>query len=96
METMQSHVGKMEKRLGKWGKTLDKLAVRADEAGAEVKADYGRNVDELKAKHQAARVKLDELKASGADKWQTLKAGVDGACGEIEDAYRKLRGSPEK
>ncbi|MDD5308524.1 MAG: coiled coil domain-containing protein [Deltaproteobacteria bacterium] len=96
METMQTHVGKIETRLRKWGKTLDKLAVKADEAGAEVKADYRKNVDDLKTKHQAARVKLDELKVAGAEKWQTLKTGVEGACNEIEDAYRKLKSSPEK
>ena len=89
-ETMEAHVGKMEKKLKHWGAKLDELVARADEAGAEAKLDYRKGIDDLKAKHRAARAKLDELKTAGSDKWETFKDGVESAWTELEVAFTKL------
>ena len=49
-----------------------------------------KRIDDLKAKHQLARSQLDELRATGSDKWETLKTGMEGAWNELEVAFRKL------
>ena len=90
MEARQVHVGKMEARLRQWGAKLDELAAKCDESGTEARFDYRKRIDDLKAKHQAAQAKLDELKTAGSDKWETLKAGVESAWGELEVAFKKL------
>ena len=90
MEKMEPHVGKMEAQLRQWGAKLDELLATAEAAGTEAKADYRKHIDELRAKHQAAQAKLDELKAAGSDKWETLKAGVEGAWNELDVAFKKL------
>lgn len=91
METKEAHVGKMEAQLAKYGAKLDQLAVKAEKAGADAKSDYRKRVDELKSKHQAAQLKLGELKAAGSDKWQTLKAGVQSAWNELDVAFKKMK-----
>ena len=91
MEFTQAHVGKMEAQLKRWGSQLDGLVAKAQEAGTEAKDDYRQAVAELKAKHQAAQAKLDELRAVGTDKWEVFKTGVESAWSDLETAFKKLR-----
>jgi hypothetical protein len=91
MEKMEAHVGKMEKQLRQWGAQLDELVAKAEGAGTEAKVDYRKCIDDLKAKHQVAQSKLDELKAAGSEKWETLKTGVESAWNELDVAFKKLK-----
>ena len=92
MEKMETHVGKMEKRLKRWGVKLDDLVARAESAGAEMKADSLRHIDDLKEKHHVVRAKLDELKAAGGAEWLSFKRGVESAGDELELAFTKVTG----
>jgi hypothetical protein len=80
----------MERQLKHWGARLDDLAAKVATAGANAEADRRDLVAELRAKQELAQAKLDELKAAGGDKWETLKAGVEGAYKELEGAFKKL------
>lgn len=91
METMEARVAKLERQLEGWAAKLDALVAKADEAGAGVKNDYRRSIDELKAKHAAAQAKLDELKAAGGDTWDTFKDSVENAWNDLEIAFKNLR-----
>ena len=90
MEKQKAHVGKVEAQLRQWGAKLDELVAKAEKAGTEAKIDYRKHIDDLKAKHQVAQAKLDELKTAGSEKWEIFKTGVEGACNELEGAFKKL------
>ena len=90
MGTMEAHVAMMDKQLKLWAVKLDKLVADAEKAGAEVKVDYRKGIDDLKAKHKVVQAKLDELKAAGSAEWETFKAGVESAWNEFEVAFKKL------
>ena len=90
METVESHVGKMEAELRQWGARLDKLVAKADAAGTAAKVDYRERLDDLKNKYHAAEKKLAELKAAGSSKWDTFKGGIESAWSELEKAFTKL------
>ena len=90
MEAMEAHVGRIETQLKQWGAKLDELVAKADEAGAEAKADYRGRVDDLKTKQLALRAKLDELKTAGSEKWDTFKTDIDSAWSDFEVAFKKL------
>ena len=78
METKEARVGTMEEELKGWGAKLDALVAKADAAGTEAGDDYRKRIDDLKAKYQAAQSKLDELKATGSEKWQTIETQLPG------------------
>jgi hypothetical protein len=90
MKVPEANVGKMETQLQQWGAKLDELVAQVEEAGTEAKLDYRERIDALKAKHQLARSQLDDLKATGSGKWETLKTGMEGAWNELEVAFKKL------
>ena len=90
MKVLEANVSKMETQLQQWGAKLDKLAAQVEEAGTEAKLDYRERIEALRAKHRLARSQLDELKAAGSGKWETLKTGMEGAWNELEVAFKKL------
>lgn len=90
MQTGQVQIGKMERQLKQWGARLDDLAAKVTTAGANAEADRRELVAELRAKHELAQAKLDELKAAGGEKWETFKAGVESVYKELESAFKKL------
>ena len=95
MEIDKKNVGKMETQLKHWGSKLDDIVAKAETAGAEVKTEYHKHIDDLKAKHKAAQLRLNELKTSGGEKWETVKSGFESAWNELDLAFKKLTNDSE-
>jgi multidrug resistance efflux pump len=90
VENREEHVGKMETRLKNWGAKLDELTAKAEKADADVMVDYHKRLDDLKAKCLVAQSKLEALRVSEGEKWETFKNDVDVAWTELETAFQKL------
>jgi hypothetical protein len=95
MTTASANVGKLEEQLSHWGAKLDELVAKAEEVDAELKSDYRKRIEALRAKHRAAHAKLEEFKAAGSGKWDHFKTGIECAWNELEDAFRELK-HPQK
>ena len=91
----EKHLEKLEARLMEWGEEIEKLRVKADKLGAEAGARYRGQIEDLKARQDTARKKLQELARSGGEAWDDLKAGAEGALDElkkgVEGAVAKLK-----
>jgi hypothetical protein len=90
METVESHVGKLETQLQTWGARLDEMVAKADAARTEVRSDYRKRLDELKKKYKVAESRFGELKRAGSGKWETFRGGIETAWNDLETAFRKL------
>ena len=69
-------------QLAQWGAALDELVVKVKQAGG-VKADDRQHLEELK-------LKFEELKAAGSEKWAGLADELELAWSELELAFKKL------
>jgi hypothetical protein len=94
MDMAEANTGKLEAQLRQWGARLDNLRAKVEAAGAEVKSDYRRGVEDVQAKYKVAQSKLDESKAAGSAKWGILKAGLEAAWSDLATAFKKLGKSP--
>jgi hypothetical protein len=90
MTTLEENNGKIESQLATWGAKLDELVAATRKAGADTKVGYQAQLDDLKAKHQAARTKFTELKAAGSKDLETFTTTVGNAWGELETGFKKL------
>ena len=90
MQIAEENAGKMEAQLRNWGVKIDKAIARAAAAGTEVRIDYRKGVEDLKAKYQVAQSKFDECKAAGSSKWGIFKTGLEAAWDDLETAFKKL------
>lgn len=85
------YIRKMQAKLEEWNADIDSLTVKASEVSAEVRSEYNEQIVSLKAKHVAARQKIDELQHSGEGAWEDLKAGIELAWTAIGEAIDSAR-----
>ena len=90
METVEAHVEKMAAELKQWGTRLDKLMTEAHAAGADVKIDHRKRLDDLRQKYLEAEKRFAELKAAGSGKWEIFQGSVEAAWRELETAFTRL------
>lgn len=88
MRMKQAHIGKIRARLNEWDAEIEKLTSQADEAGADARIRYQKQVSELKERQKEAQLKLDDMRKSGEDAWEDMKAGVENAWMSMEKAVK--------
>ncbi len=86
MSTKEEYVRKMHSKLDTWSAEINKLSARADQVGADTRAEYRKHIDELHTKKAAAQKHLDELRQTGEGAWEDLKAGMEMAWDAIGEA----------
>jgi chromosome segregation ATPase len=91
MSMKQAYVEKVQARLNEWDAEIEKLKARADEAEADAKISYHKQIETLREEQRQAQAKLDELRAAGDDAWEYMKAGVQNAWDSLEQAAKDAR-----
>ncbi len=69
---------------------IDVLKAKADQAEAEQKIKLYENIESLRTKQQHVHEKLDELHSASEGAWKEVKAGVELAWRDLQDAIERL------
>jgi hypothetical protein len=70
-------------------KQIIALREKAGEASATTRTELQKSVNELEKKKDAAKIKLEELRAATGVKWSTMKEGMDSALDKLKLSYYK-------
>jgi uncharacterized coiled-coil DUF342 family protein len=85
----------IESKLNEWGGEIDKIRKKADKLGAEARGKYQEQIEDLRARQETARKKLEDLKRTGGEAWEDLRSGAEAALDElkkgVEGAVDKLK-----
>ena len=71
---------------------IEVLEGKAAKASGDAKAQYEKEIKNLKKKRAQAAVKLDDLENSSADAWDSTKDGFADAYKDLHDAYKEAVG----
>ena len=86
---------KIESTLNEWGEEIEKLRKKADQLGADARDKYREQIEDLRARQETARKKLEDLKRTGGEAWEDLRHGAEAALDElkkgVEGAVAKLK-----
>jgi uncharacterized coiled-coil DUF342 family protein len=99
MTKKDEYVRKLHAKLDDWNSDLDRLAVRADQIKADARAEYQKQIQDLRSECDDARKKLEELKRVQGDAWEDLKGGMDLAWSALGEAFESAKSrfkSPEE
>jgi uncharacterized coiled-coil DUF342 family protein len=91
MNSRDEYIRKMQAKLEEWNAEIDALTAKAGEVTADVKKEYGEQIESLKTKQIATRQKIEELQHAGDSAWEDLKLGIDmawTAMGEAIDSAK--------
>jgi hypothetical protein len=78
---------KLEAQFEEWNAQIAMLKAKADNAKADAKIEYYKNIESLERKQEVAGNRLRELKTSGDEAWEELKTGAEKAWDEVKAAY---------
>jgi uncharacterized coiled-coil DUF342 family protein len=87
MADRKSSQGTMEAQLQEWGAKLDGMKAKADQVGADKKAELNAKIESLAAKRDALAKQLSALKDSSDDAWESLKSGMQDAWQDLGKAF---------
>ena len=95
MDDKDAYRQRAEAKLKEWNARIDLLKAKAEQADAEGRIEYSRQVQELKKKEGQVREKLEQMKTAGGNAWQDLKSGVEEAIvdlkGAVDRAYAQFK-----
>ncbi len=91
MSMKDAYQKKLQAKLEEWNADIEKLQAKADAAEADAQLDYYKEIEDLRAKQEAAGKKLDELKSAGDDTWEDVKAGIDNAWESLSSAIKSAK-----
>lgn len=86
MTEKQAFQQKLEVQIKEWDAKLEELKSKAQEAKAEIRADYEKQLETLASKRDLARAKVLELRQRTEDAWEDLKGGTENAWDEMRKA----------
>ncbi|MCI0556010.1 MAG: coiled coil domain-containing protein [Anaerolineae bacterium] len=87
MEDKKSYLQNLTDQLHQWDVEIDELNARAGKTNAEARTEHLNEIEDLRAKKDAAQSQMKQLQAAGDDKWNDMKAGVEKSWTELTDAF---------
>jgi uncharacterized protein YhaN len=85
----------IESKLNEWGEEIEQLRKKADKLGGDAREKYKDQIEELRARQETARKKLENLKRTGGEAWEDFRSGAEAALDElkkgVEGAVDKLK-----
>ena len=91
MPSKQDGRERFEALLREVSEALERLAGKADQAGAEGKVFYRRRIEELRSKQDVLRERLERLGGAGADVWEIARDSAESAWKDLKDAFERIR-----
>ena len=88
MSMKEAYKKKLEAQFDEWKVEIDKLKAKANKAEADAQIKYHKEIENIRMKQEAVGEKLVELKDSGDEAWEDLKAGLDNAMKNLGDAIK--------
>jgi DNA repair exonuclease SbcCD ATPase subunit len=87
MEDKKFYLQNLADQFHQWDVEIDELNARAGKAKAEAKTEHLNQIDDLRAKKEAAQNQMKQLQAAGDDAWDEMKAGVEKSWAELTGAF---------
>ena len=84
---LDEYTSAMQKQLDQFRAKFAELRERAAKAEGQAKKDLDAKLADAKKKLDAAAVKLDEVNAAGADRWEKVKEGVGKAFDDLKKIF---------
>lgn len=92
MTSKKAYQQKLQARLDGWNAEIKKIEAKANEAAADSRLEFNRQLKEIRKKKDNAEKKLVKLKDASGDAWEDIKEGIDSAFSSLGDAVDSAKG----
>ena len=91
MGLKEDYLDKIETQIREWAAKINELKAKAEQGSADLKSKMTQEIEDLRARKEAAQQKLAEMRAAGAEKWESLKTGTEKAVEEWKKKWESLK-----
>jgi lipid II:glycine glycyltransferase (peptidoglycan interpeptide bridge formation enzyme) len=85
------YVQKLKSQIDQWNAEASKWEAKAKQAQAGAQAEYTRQLEQYRARRDAAMGELKRVQSASADAWKDMMQGADAAFKSMRDAFEKAR-----
>jgi hypothetical protein len=89
MEQRKDYEEKLDSKLREWSSKIDVLIAKADKAAPEAKKEYYKKIEALRKNREIARIRVEKLKSSDDDAWESLRKDSEEMWEEFKNAFEK-------
>lgn len=96
MTTRDDYIAKLKAQLDRWNADVTKWEAQASSAKADLKKQYAKQLEILRAQREVARYNLRLVEDASATAWTDLSKGADEAWARMREAIANARSHFEK
>jgi len=85
------YIAKLKSQIDQWNAEAAKWEGKAKQAQAGAQAEYARQLEQYRARREAAMGELKRVQSASADAWKDMMQGADAAFKSMRDAFEKAR-----
>lgn len=89
MDSKEAYQDKLKAQLDEWSAEIAKLRAKAEQAQADARLKYLKEVEDLRVHQAKAEAQLHELQRAQGEAWKDMKSGVESAWDEMGDAMKR-------
>ena len=90
MKTKEEYIESLAAELKEWSAEIDVLAGKAEHVASDVARKYNDEIEVLRLKQRAAATKMNELKESGGDAWESIKETADNIWDDLKSGVASV------
>jgi len=90
------YVQKLKTQLDQWNAEVSKWEAKAKESQAQAKAEYEKQLGNVRGKRDEAMYQMKLLQNASMDAWQDMMRGADDAWKNMQEAFNRARSHFEK
>ena len=91
MKSKEEYIDIMSRQLKEWSAKIDELESQVSTSSAEMKSAYEQHLLDIKNRRDAMSRKLQEIRSSSGDAWETLATGMDNAWDVFKVAFKSAK-----
>lgn len=96
MINRDEYVQKLKTQIDQWNTEASHWEEKANKAQAGMKAEYERQLQQFRAKSDAAMAELRRVQHASVDAFSEMMRGTDAAMQSMKDAFERARRSFDK
>ena len=85
------YIAKLKSQIDQWNAEAAKWEAKAKQAQAGAQAEYARQLEQYRARREAAMGELKRVQSASADAWKDMMQGADAAFKSMREAFEKAR-----
>lgn len=87
MASRDASVEKAKAKLDEWSAEIDRLQARAKVAEADAKLKYNEQLEEMRARRDAAQAQVVEMQKASDKAWDDVRNGFEKAWTDLQSAF---------